>query len=193
MRALSFPKCKGTENYCIFAMFMQNIAQIAQSCAIVQRSHPETRLREVSWGVLFHTSICENFDVNLHKYYLGFTLNSYGEVSTTRLVGTTRGASRLLSPVHHGGPSGCPYKRHKHPQNLHRSRNLFRPQYAYSRTAVQIYFDCGANFGTSQRLSRQGQNILKTTFPSISTIFICFFSKKFAFSAKCSKFATERE
>ena len=139
MRALSFPKCKGTEKYCIFAMFMQNIAQIAQSCAIVQRSHPETRLREVSWGVLFHTSICENFDVNLHKYYLGFTLNSYGKVSTT----------------------GRPYKRHKHPQNLHRSVNLFAPQYAYSRTAVQIYFDCGANFGTFQRLSRQGPNISK--------------------------------
>ena len=161
MRALSFPKCKGTEKYCIFAMFMQNIAQIAQSCAIVQRSHPETRLREVSWGVLFHTSICENFDVNLHKYYLGFTLNSYGKVSTTRLVGTTRGASRLLSPVHHGRPTGRPYKRHKHPQNLHRSVNLFAPQYAYSRTAVQIYFDCGANFGTFQRLSRQGPNISK--------------------------------
>ena len=53
VRALSFPKCKGTEKYCIFAMFMQNIAQIAQSCAIVQRSIPETILREVRQGALF--------------------------------------------------------------------------------------------------------------------------------------------
>ena len=32
-------------------------------------------------------------------------------------------------------------------QKLHRSANLFRPQYAYRRTAVEINLHCGAFFG----------------------------------------------
>ena len=34
----------------------------------------------------------------------------------------------------------------KLPQKTHRGVNKFALRYAYSHTAVQIYFDCGANF-----------------------------------------------
>lgn len=45
--AHSLSRYKGTEKNRIFAMFLQNIAQIAQSCAIVQRLHPKTTPAEV--------------------------------------------------------------------------------------------------------------------------------------------------
>ena len=68
-----------------------------------------------------------------------------------------------------------------YPQNLHRSRNLYRPQYAYSRTAVQIYFDCGTNFGTFQRLPRLGPNISKAHISKHLNNFHLFFRQKICF------------
>ena len=140
VRALSFPKCKGTEKYCIFAMFMQNIAQIAQSCAIVQRSHPETRLREVSWDALFHTSICcellpgkgrcperaegsqtskqcvEDSDPSVASRHLPFPGRSLNQPFNFNQVVPTA----ILS------------------KKTHRSRNKFALRYVYSCTAVHF-------------------------------------------------------
>ncbi len=68
-----------------------------------------------------------------------------------RLVGTTRGASRLVLPVHHGRPTGRPYKKmawnnpQKHAQkrtavqiNLHRSATIAIPQCKFISTAVRF-------------------------------------------------------